>query len=329
MISVSLAVVYHNEEKNLPRLLQSIADEFVADETLRLDLLLIDNASKDQSRSVAEEFIKNNPQIKARSLARDKNHMAEARQQSLTESDSQWVIYVDADSKLESGWFKGLKRSIQNTTYETVVIGGASSYKGTEYWHSFVLPLANYFPLGRTQSHATDIGHVPTNNYLVHRQRALEVGGFDPFFKYVGEDLDINVRLRRNYKITYDPSFRVEHYLPCSEYDWYQKMAYYGRAQSFVFFKYWRGISPLKLLPMLICILTVLLAVMKPWVTGIVFTVLFLSPRSRFYMFSFLFYGLGELVGSCMAIYFQLKGDLRERGPSLEVTPSPTDALPS
>jgi len=153
MTQLTLAIVYHNEIKNLPRLLSSLKEEIILSSEFKVEILFIDNASTDSSPQLIEDFIKNNSDLISRSIRRSYNHMALARQQSLLEAKSPWVVYVDADSRLENGWLSGLRRAIKDSTSDTIVIGGASVYKKTASWHDFVLPLSSYFPLGRTQSH--------------------------------------------------------------------------------------------------------------------------------------------------------------------------------
>ncbi len=305
-IQVTLVVVYHNEKENLQALLGSFEDMAGTGLESRFQFLFINNHSVDVSSGIIEGWMESHPQFVSRILNRRKNHMAEARQQALHEVRTPWLAFVDADSRLVSGWFEAVLKSIADASPETAVIGGKAHYLADRPWHSFVIPLAGYFPMGKKTNRKTKIPHIPTNNYLLKREAGLKVGGFDSFFDRVGEDMDINVRLRKKYGIFYDPRFSVEHKLPTSVFQWYSKMALYGRAQSFVFVKYFGEVPHEKFLPGILIPLILIMIGSVPW-SFILLILLFFIPRPRLYLLSIIFYGLGEWVGLVMALTGCLK----------------------
>ena len=306
---VTLVVIYYNEEKNLPTLLDSFEYIKGTGLTEQFQFLFIDNNSQDQSSKIVESWIESKPWLKAKNLNRQKNQMASARQQALNQVQTPWLCFVDSDVILASDWFEKAIKSISFADSKTAVIGGQSQYLVHHKWQSFILPLANYFPLGKNKDH--EVPHVPTNNYLLKKNTALEVGGFDPFFDRVGEDMDINVRLRKKYKIIYDPLFSVKHKAPESILDWYYKMILYGRAQSFVFLKYFGEVSWEKCLPAVAVFLvsTTLCLFPKSLILLVVFL---LIPRSQFYLLSFVFYGLGEWVGLFIGLWDKIAKNQKE-----------------
>lgn len=294
---ITFAVVYHNEEKNISHLLESVESEINESSKLFFKFLFIDNRSDDQSSEIIQSWAKSQPELSTKNINRDLNHMAEARQQALETSDTEWIVFVDADSTLKPMWFESLLRTIGDIEDNVVVVGGGSEYLETEGWHKFVTSIARYFPMGKKQSQRAVVNHVPTNNYLVNRVQALRAGGFDSFFKRVGEDLDINVRLKKQGQIIYEPRFSVFHNLPKSSLHWYGKMALYGRAQSFVFLKYGGAVPKEKFIPLILVIILNLGLAYFPRPAVIIFSSLLIIPRSRFFTLTFLFYGLGEFVG--------------------------------
>ena len=300
-IEVTVVVVYHNEEKNLQALLDSFKKITGSGLESQFQFLFINNNSVDASSRLIKKWMDSNSQIMGRILNRRKNHIAEARQQALHESQTPWLAFVDADARLVPDWFEKVLIAIASASPETAVIGGESHYLVDKNWHSFVIPLANYFPMGKKGNQKTRVAHIPTNNYLLRRKVGLEVGGFDSFFDRVGEDMDINVRLRKKYGIFYDPRFSVKHKLPASVFRWYYKMAFYGRAQSFVFVKYFGEVPYEKFFPGIM--IPLILAMIYYFPESFILLVLFFFiPRSRFYLMSFIFYGLGEWVGLVLAL---------------------------
>lgn len=318
MKGLSFVVVFHNESDRLPNLLQSIKQEILTKErTFPISFLFIDNASTDQSSEVIQQFFSDQPNETWSLIQRSSNHMASARQQALEMAQHSHLVFVDADSLLAPDWQCNLTRAREGLCNDVAVIGGSSQYVVSEPWHRFVVPLSEYFPLGALKNQTTQVTHVPTNNYIVEVAKALEVGGFDPYFSYVGEDLDINVRLREKYQILFNPRFKVFHQLPQTEWHWYLKMVYYGRAQSLVALKYWGGVSWQKVLPAICVILTSITLLMQPLWGPLCFLLFLLIPRVRFYGLSFLFYGLGELLGFFRGFWDRCLGRLK---PTLQAT---------
>lgn len=297
---VTVVVIYHNEEGNLQALLDSFGDIKGGLES-RFQFLFIDNNSMDASSGIVEKWIKSNSLIMGRILSRRKNHMAEARQQALCEVETPWLAFMDADSRLVPGWFEKVIKLTTDAGPETAVIGGEIHYLPDKKWHSFIIPLANRFPIGKMENEKTEISHVPTNNYLLKKEAGLKVGGFDSFFNRVGEDLDINVRLRKKYRILYDPQFSVEHRAPSSVFNWYSKMAFYGRAQSFVLIKYFGEVPYEKFIPGIMTFLLLIFICHFPK-SLILLVLLVFIPHFRFYFLSFIFYGLGEWVGLAIVL---------------------------
>lgn len=303
---VTVGVVFHNEAKNLPALLASITTETAENSQLPIEFLFVNNCSTDSSVEIVTGWMAENSQLSTQIIDQKQNHMALARQQVLEQSQTTWVGYIDADATLCEGWSKSLVRTLSELEETDVAVGGAAHYTGQESWHGFARALADYFPLGRNSSQRVIVPHISTHNYFVRKEAALACGGFDPFFSRVGEDLDFNVRLRTLGQIYYEPNILVTHKLPQYQTEWFAKMSLYGRAQTYVFLKYKKGIPKEKFLPLICCLLLNWALVVYPMISFVTFSLLILIPRTQFFLMSFLFYGLGEFVGFFKYYYQKL-----------------------
>lgn len=304
---VTVSIVLFNEEGNLPKLFESISQVFKKEILQSFHFLFIDNNSSDRSVALIREWQKTNPDFSSHLVQRQENHLAKARTQALELARTQWVAFIDGDSEFENRWPENVLITLGDLEENTVALGGASTYvKGQQTWHEYAKALAHYFPIGKTQSQRVEVDHVPTNNYLVRREAALAIGGFDPFFQFVGEDLDFNVRLREQGRIFYEPLFAVKHALPASVEQWYRKMALYGRAQAYVLLRRRGGIPAEKFLPLLLCTLFNILLFWQPLWSFLGSSVLLMIPRTRFFILTFLFYGLGEGVGFVRYTYLRM-----------------------
>lgn len=303
---VSIAVIYHNEEKNLPALLESFS--FLQNQTAKIDLIFIDNKSLDRSGQLVEQWRKENTQFQLQHVRREKNHLAEARQQALELSQRDWVMFLDADSQIDSEWLDHFEVSLKEYSEQVVALGGAVQPMETQTWHQYITPLIQVFPLEGPRTQKVFVKHLPTNNCAFHRQTCLEVGGFHPYFAKVGEDLDLSVRLQSRGKTLYDPNFAVKHGLPEHESQWFRKMAFYGRAQSFVFLKNRGGLPWEKFIPLFLVLFSVIFLWIQPLLIFLFLIPWLIIPRARLIILTFLFYGLGQWVGAVIYTLDILRG---------------------
>ena len=309
MKEITIGVIFFNEQANLPRLLKSFETQIKEPISASFSFLFIDNSSTDHSKAIVENWMASNPQFSSQLIARQKNHLSEARQQAAEQCQTHWLVYVDADTELDWGWAQGILTTYKDLAGKATGIGGKSYFVPTQSWHKWVVPLAEIFPLGRSKE-IIEVDHVPTNNYLVNVKQVLEVGGFNQKFFNVGEDLDLNIRLRNKGPIYYSENFSVKHFLPANQTQWFQKMFRYGWAQSFVAMKNRGGISPLKALPFLFLIILGVSLFYQTFVVGLILICSLFFPRLRFYFLSFLFYGIGETYGG---LDYMFKAPLKGR----------------
>ncbi len=311
MKEITIAVIFFNEQGNLPRLLKSFEAQLKEPMNASFDLLFINNSSTDHSKVIVENWIESNSQFSCKLITRKKNQLSEARQQAAELCQTHWLVYVDADTELDWDWAQGILTTYRDLATNAIGIGGKSYFVPTQPWHKWVVPLAELFPLGKSKD-IVEVDHVPTNNYLVNVKHLLEVGGFDQRFFNVGEDLDLNIRLRNQGSIYYSENFSVKHFLPVNQTQWFKKMFRYGWAQSFVAMKNRGGISPLKALPFLFLIILGVSLFYQTFVVGLILICSLFFPRLRFYLLSFLFYGIGETYGG---IDYILKAQFKGRSP--------------
>lgn len=310
---LSIVVVYRNEADSLPALFDSLHKQVGRIESC--ELIFIDNQSTDSSAMFVEK--KAAEFYNFQHIRRSFNHMGQARQQGLLAASSSWVAFVDADTQLCPGWYEGCLDMIHRAPSHAVIIGGASTYKVSRDWHRFALPLANLFPFGRSLAELSPVQHVPTNNCLMNRLSALSAGGFHPQFQKVGEDLEINVRLRRRGTVYYSPCFSVTHDFPARRSHWFYKMSQYGRAQSQVLVLHRGGVASAKFIPAMVVLVFLSGLVLFPVWTLFALALVFSFSRVAFLFMTFLFYGFGEWIGLWQGFWALYGKSSGERGATI------------
>lgn len=167
------------------------------------EILVIDDGSTDRSRDIVERF----PGVKL--IPHGQNlGIAAARNTAWKHASGDIVAYIDADTIAHPAMLDALQHGYRNDTIAGVGGRGIELYQNNLYdrWRKEVLyqdwglhPQSNIpFLFGLCSSYRRDI--------------LEKFDGFDPFFKYSGEDMDLSFRIRHTgLRLKYNPEARVFH----------------------------------------------------------------------------------------------------------------------
>ncbi len=122
---VSFVVTSYNYEKYILKTLESIKNQSYKN----FEILIVDDASSDNSRKICEKFIAENQDLKITLFANEKNQgQMAAMMRGLKESNGQFVSFVDSDDILMPDFAKihiqtHLKTSVAMTSCAIIEIG--------------------------------------------------------------------------------------------------------------------------------------------------------------------------------------------------------------
>lgn len=106
---VSVVIAAKNEEKQLPGLLASLAEQdYPAD---RYEIIIIDNESEDKSLAILKEAERKNPNLKILSthgIVSDFTLKKAAMNLGIENANGEIILTTDADCKLQSGWISSM-----------------------------------------------------------------------------------------------------------------------------------------------------------------------------------------------------------------------------
>lgn len=158
---ISVVIPAHNEEAYLPGALKAVAAQ-----TLKpLEVIVVDNASTDRTREVAEAH-------GARVVFCARKGVAFARQAGLLAARGEWVAMTDADSLPTERWLERLAARASGAValYGPLRFYGVSPLEAafSEWGYRAFLNLMAL--LGRP--------NLAGANMMVHKEAALKVGGF-------------------------------------------------------------------------------------------------------------------------------------------------------
>lgn len=195
---VSVAVCNYNGAEHLPPCLEALlAQTHPIDE-----LLVVDNASTDGSEALVRERF---PAARWIGLGRN-DGPCPARNAALESARNEWVLLVDNDAVLARDVLEKLvaaararpdaalvqPRSVFASDPQVVHYdGGSFHYAGLFSLRNFSVPLAQAEGRG-----TVEVDGAVSVALLARRSTLLELGGFDPDYFILFEDLDLSYRLR-------------------------------------------------------------------------------------------------------------------------------------
>ncbi|MDD4736009.1 MAG: glycosyltransferase [Kiritimatiellae bacterium] len=226
---ISIITVAYNESENLRRLKQSIDGQVVPHEW-RVETVLVDNGSHDETRNVAVDLgfsivvLEVSPTVAA------------CRNRGIFESNGDIITFVDADCELEDGWVKQVIDLLGEQDY---VIAGwpVSPPSPTTWvqlaWNAHWVNKRGHHDQAVTGERAMTL--ITTANMSMNKSVMERVGGFDESLRS-GEDM--NFLLRAHHKgidLRASPLLRVIHHgEPRTLKQFYKQQRWHCSKNSFI-----------------------------------------------------------------------------------------------
>lgn len=144
MKTLSIIIPVYNEEKSVTTLLDKVKDVKLI-ENLRKEIIIVDDASKDNSVELLNTYKRNNESLNIILVTQEKNKgKGAAIRSGINKSNGHFIIIQDADLEYEPQEYNSLLYPILNgkadVVYGSRFIGGRP-HRVLFFWHSY----GNYF----------------------------------------------------------------------------------------------------------------------------------------------------------------------------------------
>ncbi len=169
----SVIIPTYNEEKYLPILLENIPKD--------IEIIIADNFSTDKTREIAKNYQCN---IINGGLP------GEARNRGARVSSSSWIIFFDADVKIDKDFFTKLDTELKKNTCigATTLVRPLSNNLFDKLYFMFSNVCIYLFQYFKPLAHGFII--------IVNKKKFLSINGFDESLN-MGEDFDLSSRLSK------------------------------------------------------------------------------------------------------------------------------------
>jgi glycosyltransferase involved in cell wall biosynthesis len=187
-LKVSVIVCAHNEARYLAACLHSLLAQTRPPD----EILVIDNASTDETRAVAEQI----PQVRV--LEEPRKSLVVAREAARSAVSGDILVYLDADCRAPLTWLERIERRFARAP-SLVALCGPYRYYDWDRWGRLLIGTYDLTVAPVTQvlvKHVLRVGCIFYGGNFAARRDALDrVGGFDTSIDFHGEDTNIGRRL--------------------------------------------------------------------------------------------------------------------------------------
>jgi glycosyltransferase involved in cell wall biosynthesis len=193
-LRISVIVCAHNEARYLPACLYSL----LAQTRIPDELLVINNASTDETRAVALQI----PDVRV--VDEPRKGLVVARETGRRAAWGDILVYLDADCRAPLTWLERVDRRFARDR-SLIALSGPYRYYDWDLWGRMLIRAYDFTLAPATQvlvKHVLRLGTIFYGGNFAVRSDALQtIGGFDTSIEFHGEDTNLGRRLFRVGKV--------------------------------------------------------------------------------------------------------------------------------
>lgn len=207
---ITVAICTHNRAALLEKAVHSVLQQMTGE----TELLIVDNASTDDTPAAAARLASSNPHITVCHEAEP--GISAARNAALRTAHGQFVLFLDDDETAETDWLAAYQRFLSAPPSGKIAAVGGAVLTEFEIPPSKRGDASVSFDCGDSPKRLPYPGSLYGGNTAYCRETALAVGMFDP---QLGrrEDSDMNLRLQdAGYELWWLPGAAIWHFAPAN-----------------------------------------------------------------------------------------------------------------
>lgn len=189
---VTIGVCVKNNALTISETIKSIIKQNFPCELI--EIIIVDGYSKDCTLSIIENHLKNSD-IRFK-IFREKEGLGRARQIVVDNAEGEYIVWVDGDMILSRDFIKKQVEFMDNNPNVGIAKGKYGILKSDEH-KNLVAFLEDVDFILKTQNIGEVNNEVLATSGCIYRTKAIkQAGGFDPLIKGVGEDMDVENRVK-------------------------------------------------------------------------------------------------------------------------------------
>jgi glycosyltransferase involved in cell wall biosynthesis len=187
-LKISVIVCAHDEEQFLGACLHSL----LAQSRIPDEILVVNNASTDQTRAVAQQI------EGVRVVDEPRKGLVVARETARRHAVGDILVYVDADCRAPLRWLEQVEGHFLRTP-DLIALSGPYRFYDWDWWGRLLIRAYDFTLAPATQLLVKYVLRIGTifygGNFAVRRHALERIGGFDTSIEFHGEDTNLGRRL--------------------------------------------------------------------------------------------------------------------------------------
>jgi glycosyltransferase involved in cell wall biosynthesis len=215
---ITVAICTRNRAKFLQRAVESVVRQMASADD---ELLIVDNASTDDTPAVAVRLAVAHPQVKV--WREEELGLSAARNAALKLARGRFVLFLDDDATAEPGWLAAYQKFLAAPPSKKIAVVGAAVFPDFEIPPPKWVNAKHGFDLGDAAKCLPYRDSPWGGNSAYRRDEAVAAGMFDTRLGRKGEKMmsreesDLNLRLQdAGYEIWWLPGASILHFVPAS-----------------------------------------------------------------------------------------------------------------
>ena len=243
---VSIIICCFNSEPLLAQTLNHIAAQNL-DAGLNCEIILVDNASSDNTSETAKQVWDKNhhDKIKLTIVHETRSGLAYARQRGIKEAQYEYLVYCDDDNWLDKNYINDVVKLFDSYPKVAILGGtGTAAFENENTKPAWFDKYYQSYAIGPQAHGETMVNGVYGAGMAIRKSVLIQVIDMQPMFLHgrkqaeltSGEDSEICFRVRlAGYQILYSPKLIFTHFLTAKRLTWaYLLKLHVGLAKSFV-----------------------------------------------------------------------------------------------
>ena len=193
-LRISVIVCAHNEARYLAGCLHSVLGQTRPPD----EVLVIDNASVDATREIAERV----PGVRV--VPEQRKGLVKARETGRQHASGDILVYLDADCRAPLTWLESIERRFERDP-ELIALSAPYRYYDWDWMGRWLIRVYDFTVAPVTQVLVKYVLRLGTifygGNFAVRREALAAIGGFDTTIDFHGEDTNLGRRLYRVGKV--------------------------------------------------------------------------------------------------------------------------------
>ncbi len=192
---LTIAIPAHNEEAKIADCIQSILDQNL---DFPFEIIVINNASTDKTEEIVRKM-----NIKVINVPT--KGLYYARSAGLNYAQSEFMIYLDADTRLKKGWIQQILTYLEKHQ-DVVAVSSNFKYYDADYIQGLILTILQWTVTPLTLLFLRLIGKpdfLIGSAFAIRTAALKKAGGFDEGFIFYGEDIATSYRISSQGKVRY------------------------------------------------------------------------------------------------------------------------------